>query len=110
MNDVQSIASTPILTDQVILVTGATGGLGQVLSRAFAAAGASVVVHGRIVRKLEPLYDDLAAAGARDPAILPIDFEQATSQSFAEAAAAVERQLGRLDAIVHCAATLKRLA
>ncbi len=98
------------LDGQVILVTGATGGLGQDLCRAFAAAGANLVLHGRVVRKLEALYDELLAAGAPEPAILPLDFEQASSQSFAEAASAIERQLGRLDAIVHCAATLKRLA
>ena len=91
-------------------LTGATGGLGATLCRAFAASGASLVLHGRVVRKLEALYDELVAAGAPEPAILPLDLEQATSQSLAEAAAAIERQLGRLDAIVHCAATLKRLA
>lgn len=103
-------SSAQPLAGQVILVTGATGGLGQVLSRSFAEAGATTVLHGRVVRKLEALYDTIVAAGAPEPAILPIDFEEAGDTAFAEAAAAVERQLGRLDAIVHCAALLKRLA
>jgi NAD(P)-dependent dehydrogenase (short-subunit alcohol dehydrogenase family) len=98
------------LANQVILVTGATGGLGQVLSRAFAEAGATTVLHGRVVRKLEALYDTLTGLGAPEPAILPLDFELANNQAFSDAAAAIERQLGRLDAIVHCAALLKRLA
>ncbi|MEO8134000.1 MAG: SDR family NAD(P)-dependent oxidoreductase [Betaproteobacteria bacterium] len=103
-------SATKPLAGQVILVTGATGGLGQVLARAFGAAGATTVLHGRVVRKLEALYDTLTGLGVPEPAILPLDFEHADSQAFAEAAAAVDRQLGRLDAIVHCAALLKRLA
>jgi NAD(P)-dependent dehydrogenase (short-subunit alcohol dehydrogenase family) len=99
-----------ILKDHVILVTGATGGLGQVLSLAFAEAGATVVLHGRVVRKLEALFDRIVGAGGPEPAILPLDFEKAGEDAYDAAAAAVDAQLGRLDAIVHCAATLRRLA
>ena len=94
----------------VVLITGATGGLGQVLARAIAGTGATVVLHGRIVRKLEALYDSLVAAGAPEPAILPLDFDTAGNDAYATAAAALEQQLGRLDAVVHCAALLRRLA
>ncbi|MEP7084178.1 MAG: SDR family NAD(P)-dependent oxidoreductase, partial [Betaproteobacteria bacterium] len=95
---------------RVVLITGSTGGLGQVLARAVARTGAIVVLHGRIVRKLEALYDSLLADGAPEPAILPLDFESAGSDAYPTAAAALEQQLGRLDAIVHCAALLRRLA
>jgi NAD(P)-dependent dehydrogenase (short-subunit alcohol dehydrogenase family) len=100
----------PILKDRVILVTGATGGLGQILSMAFARAGATVVLHGRVVRKLEALFDRIVEAGGPEPAILPLDFEKAGEDAFQSAASAVDSQLGRLDALVHCAATLRRLA
>ena len=98
------------LKDRVILVTGATGGLGQALSLAFAESGATVVLHGRVVRKLEVLFDRIVQAGSPEPAILPLDFEKAGSDAYDAAAAALDAQLGRLDAIVHCAATLRRLA
>jgi NAD(P)-dependent dehydrogenase (short-subunit alcohol dehydrogenase family) len=98
------------LKDRVILVTGATGGLGEVLSLAFAQAGATVVLHGRVVRKLEALFDRIVAAGGPEPAILPLDLEKAGEEAFGVAAAALDAQLGRLDAIVHCAAMLRRLA
>ena len=94
----------------VVLVTGATGGLGQVLARAFAQAGATVALHGRVVRKLEALYDSIVESGAPKPAILPLDFETADGQAYADTAVAIDRQLGRLDAIVHCAGSLRRLA
>ncbi|MBK8739363.1 MAG: SDR family NAD(P)-dependent oxidoreductase [Betaproteobacteria bacterium] len=113
MTDLPS-ASTPDQTQThagcVILVTGATGGLGEALSRALARGGATVALHGRVVRKLEALYDAIVEAGAPEPAILPLDFDKADSQAYADAAAGIEKQLGRLDAIVHCAGTLRRLA
>jgi NAD(P)-dependent dehydrogenase (short-subunit alcohol dehydrogenase family) len=98
------------LKNRVILLTGATGGLGEVLAMAFAGAGATVVLHARVVRKLEALFDRIVAAGGPEPAILPLDFERPSEASFAEAASELGRQLGRLDGLVHCAATLKRLA
>lgn len=94
----------------VVLVTGATGGLGEALARALAREGATVALHGRVVRKLEALYDSIVESGAPEPAILPLDFDTADSQAFADAAAGIEQQLGRLDAIVHCAGALRRLA
>lgn len=98
------------LDGDVILVTGATGGLGQVLARAFAQAGATVALHGRTGRKLEALYDSILEPGAPEPAILPLDFEKPDSQAYADAAEAIHNQLGRLDAIVHCAGSIRRLA
>jgi len=44
-----------------VLVTGATGGIGEVIARTFAARGASVVVTGRRVDVLQPLADELGA-------------------------------------------------
>lgn len=99
-----------MLNQQVVLLTGATGGLGQVLALAFAAAGATVVLHARVVRKLEALFDRIVDAGGPQPAILPLDFERADANAYTEAASGLDRELGRLDAIVHCAATLRRLA
>ncbi len=42
-----------------VLVTGATGGLGQAISRAFAARGAKLVLSGRRRDVLEPLANEL---------------------------------------------------
>jgi short-subunit dehydrogenase len=43
------------LTDRTVLVTGATGGLGQAIARALAQRGASLVLTGRRAELLEPL-------------------------------------------------------
>ena len=95
--------------DRVVLVTGATGGLGRMLAVACARAGATVVLHARVVRKLEALYDEIVAEQLPEPIILPVDFTRAESGDFANVASALEQQLGRLDAVVHTAAMLGSL-
>jgi NAD(P)-dependent dehydrogenase (short-subunit alcohol dehydrogenase family) len=98
-----------LLADRVVLVTGATGGLGAPLARGFAAEGATVVLHARVVAKLEALYDEIVAAGHPEPVILPLDFAKAEASDFANVASALESQFKRLDAVVHTAAMLGSL-
>ena len=93
----------------MILVTGASGGLGRPLALACAARGATVVLHGRVVRKLEALYDEIVAAGHPQPTILPLDLAKASADDFGNVAGAIRAQLGRLDGLVHTAAFLGSL-
>lgn len=102
-------ATSPALNDRVVLVTGAAGGLGHALSVACATAGATVVLHGRVVRKLESLYDEIMANGGPEPVILPLDLAKAEAEDFATVASALEGQFGRLDAIIHTAVQLGTL-
>lgn len=97
------------LSTKTVLVTGATGGLGRPLSLAFAARGATVILHGRVVRKLEALFDEIVAAGGPEPVILPLDLAVAKAEDFANVAGALQAQNGRLDAIVHTAVMLGSL-
>jgi len=46
---------------KTVLITGATGGLGQALARTFAARGASLILTGRRSEVLEPLAAELPA-------------------------------------------------
>jgi NAD(P)-dependent dehydrogenase (short-subunit alcohol dehydrogenase family) len=97
------------LSGRVIMVTGASGGLGKPLSLACAARGATVVLHGRVVRKLEAIYDEIIAAGHPQPTILPLDLATASADDFGNVAGAIRAQLGRLDGLVHAAAILGSL-
>lgn len=101
--------SDTLLEGRVILVTGATGALGSVAAKACAQAGATVVLLGRTVRKLELLYDAILAAGAPKPAIYPLDLSGATENDYAELAEALTRELGGLHGLMHCAAELGHL-
>lgn len=98
------------LAGRTLLICGVNGGLGEAVTRACAAAGAQVVLMGRRLPKLTRLYDALAADGARDPALYPMDLAGATPDDFTTLAQALERECGRLDGIVHCAAEFKGLA
>lgn len=99
-------APAGLLAGRVILVTGASGGLGGALAKACAAAGAQVVLSGRNVRKLESVYDAIVAAGSPRPSIAPLDLERADASHYGALADAVRNEFGRLDGLVHAAAAL----
>jgi NAD(P)-dependent dehydrogenase (short-subunit alcohol dehydrogenase family) len=101
--------SSTSLADRVVLITGASGGLGHVLALACAAQGATTVLHGRNVRKLEALYDEILAAKHPEPIILPLDLAAAKAEDFANVASALQAQTARVDAIVHTAVMLGTL-
>jgi NAD(P)-dependent dehydrogenase (short-subunit alcohol dehydrogenase family) len=94
------------MKDQIIFVTGASGGLGRTLAIGCAQRGATVVLHGKTVEKLEALYDEIVDAGHAEPFIMPLDYTQAAVSAFSDIAGAIQKHCGRLDALVHCAATL----
>lgn len=102
--------SPDLLRDRAILVTGAGDGIGAAAAKAFAAHGATVVLVGRTVAKLEAVYDAIEQAGHPQPAIYPIDLEGATSYDFDAMAGRLEQVLGRLDGILHDAATFPYLS
>ncbi len=88
---------------QVILVTGAGQGLGKAISLALAQAGATVVLHGRTLSKLEAVYDEIEAAGYAEPAMLPMDFANATEPELEGMALGIRKDFGKLNAMIHCA-------
>jgi NAD(P)-dependent dehydrogenase (short-subunit alcohol dehydrogenase family) len=97
------------LAGRVVLVTGAYGGLGSAVARAAARAGATVVITGRRKRQLEQLYDAMLAEGLAEPVIHPLDMESATPRDYEALAEGLQRDLGRLDGIVHAAASFAGL-
>ncbi len=102
------VAAPRPLAGRVVLVAGAHGGLGSVASRACAEAGATVVLLGRKLPRLNRMYDAVAAAGP-EPLLYPLDLEGATPDDYAELAGRIEAELGRLDGILHCAAEFRGL-
>ncbi len=89
------------LTGKKALVTGATGGIGEGIARAFHKAGAEVVISGRQVAKLEALAKEL---GDR-VYVVPCDLADraAVAKLIDEAAA----KLGRVDILVNNAGLTK---
>ena len=91
------------LAGRAILVTGAGQGLGRIAALAFAARGATVVLHGRKLAKLEAVYDEIEALGAATPAIVPLDFTKASEDEFRGLAEAIFASCRRLDGVFHAA-------
>lgn len=108
MNDYQAPAA--LLKDRVILVTGAGDGLGRAAAEAYAAHGATVVLLGKTISKLEAVYDAIVEAGNPEPAIYPLHMEGATPHDYEEMAAKIEEGFGRLDGILQNAASLPWLS
>ena len=98
--------ATDLLQDRIILVTGAGDGIGATAARTFAAHGATVILLGRTVPKLEAVYDEITSAGHPQPAIYPMDLEGATYDQYEDLAATLEQEFGRLDGLLHNAAIL----
>lgn len=100
------VAPGGLLDDRVILITGSSDGLGRALAFACARLGAKVVLHGRKVRKLEEINDQIVAAGCPRPGIVPLDFEKAGPDEYGTLAKAIDDEYGRLDGLVHSAGML----
>jgi NAD(P)-dependent dehydrogenase (short-subunit alcohol dehydrogenase family) len=94
------------LSGRVVLITGASDGIGKAVAQAAAAHGATVLLHGRSVRKLEAVYDSIIAANQPRPSIVPLDFEKAGPEEYGQLATALEQEFGRLDALLHNAGML----
>lgn len=103
-------APEDLLKDRVILVTGAGQGIGRAAALAYARHGATVILHGKQVKKLERVYDEIEALGKAQALIYPLDLERAENKDFAILVNAIEQQLGRLDGILHNAAFLTGLS
>ncbi len=95
---------------RIILVTGASDGIGAALSLALARQGATVALLGRTQRKLVRTYDRIVANGGPQPALLPFNLETAAAPEYDALFEAIDREFGRLDGLAHVAGILGDLS
>lgn len=81
-------------TDQVVWITGASSGIGAACARAFAAAGARVVLSARRAAELQTVAATLAG-GPDCHLVLPLDL--AAADTFPAAVATVLERCGQID-------------
>jgi len=90
-----------VLRDRIILITGASDGIGRSLALLAAKLGAQVIIHGRNVAKLEKVHDEIEAIdGAARPSIAVMDLASAGSDAYRSLADGLEKEFGRLDGLV----------
>jgi NAD(P)-dependent dehydrogenase (short-subunit alcohol dehydrogenase family) len=99
-----------LLAGRTILVTGAGDGIGRAASLAFAEHGATVILLGRTIAKLEAVYDAIESAGWLQPAIYPMNLEGAAERDYLELAQTLEKEFGSLEGLLHNAAQLRLLS
>lgn len=104
------LPASDLLRDRVILITGAGAGIGSAVACCFARHGASVVLLGRTVKKLEAVYDKIEAGGGPTPAIFPMDLLRATPDDAERLAQGLHETFGRLDGVLHNASVLGQMA
>lgn len=107
MQNYQNYQAQPgALSGKVILVTGAGDGIGRQAAITYASFGATVILLGRTVKKLEETYDLITEAGYPEPAIIPLDMKGATEKHYQDMAATIIDQFGKLDGLLHNAGML----
>ena len=96
----------PSLTDRLVLITGASRGLGAALAEACAAEGARLILLARTRGALEEVDDRIRSLGA-EATLLPLDL--ADLDAVDRLGPSIYQRFGRLDGLVACAAELGTL-
>lgn len=99
-------APDQLLKDRIILVTGAGDGIGKTAALTYAKHGATVILLGRTLKKLEDVYDEIEASNYPKPAIIPLNLEGAAPKEYQDVADQIAEEFGRLDGILHNAGLL----
>jgi NAD(P)-dependent dehydrogenase (short-subunit alcohol dehydrogenase family) len=94
------------MKEKVIFITGASDGIGKATAIECAKQGATVIIHGKTVPKLERLYDEITQAGYTEPVIYPLDFEKITPEDCDTLKDVINKEFGRLDGLFNNAGWL----
>lgn len=92
------------LTGRVVVISGASSGLGMQMAKGFAGQGADLVIMARRIEKLETLAEEIRAMGVK---CLPIQCDVTKPEVVNEAAKKAEAEFGKVDVLINCAGSAK---
>ena len=92
------------LKGQVVVITGASSGLGKQMSKAFAKQGANLVILARRIERLEELKIELEKEGIK---VLPVKCDVTSTEDINNAAELAKKTFGKVDILVNCAGSSK---
>ncbi len=93
------------ITDKVIVITGASSGLGEATARALAEQGATVVLGARRLDRIQALADEITNQGGKALAVQTDVTDRAQVQALVDAAV---QQFGRLDVLLNNAGLMQQ--
>lgn len=101
------------LAGQIVLITGASRGIGRATALSYARSGASgIVIAARSAKSLEELEDEISKviqAGRSAPKVLKLDCDISDKDSVDKAAESVQAAFGRLDVLVNNAGAFEAM-
>jgi NAD(P)-dependent dehydrogenase (short-subunit alcohol dehydrogenase family) len=99
-------APANLLQGRVIAITGAGDGIGRSAAISFAAHGATVILLGKTIEKLEAVYDHIENAGYPQAAIYPLHLGGAVMKDYQDLHDTLAEEFGKLDGLLHNASIL----
>jgi len=98
-----------LLENRIILITGAGQGIGQALAISCASLGATVILVGRTISKLQKVKEQIIAQGYPTPLVIAVDLEIAETADYHSLVTQLKTQVGRLDGLVNNASIATKL-
>lgn len=99
--------ATKRFENKIIMVTGASSGLGRAVAQQAGAEGANIIALGRVEEALAKTQERIEQAGGR---CLCIPFDLTDFDNYGKLFLALKDQVPHLDGLVHCGGSLKRCA
>ena len=92
------------LKGRVVVVSGASSGLGVQMAKGFACQGADLVIMARRLEKLTKVAEEIRSLGVK---CLPIKCDVTDTEAINKAAETAIKEYGKVDVLVNCAGSAK---
>lgn len=87
------------MKNKIVLITGATSGIGEGCARKFASEGANLILNGRNMQKLDALKTELE--GEYDIEVLPLTFDVRDREAAFSALSSLDKKWRAIDILIN---------